>query len=280
MQASSKRRNSISQELQDFAAVAEMPAQRQVALSLYKYAADWREQCGTKYGILKDWASFILSAELEKRITFHGNSPEAKAGDAAKQNQQIQRIFLLSPANLKGAKAQRLCAPESVSQLSTRLRSGSMTVAELFSFASSLYFRGKLSYAQTFSAPPEGLEGSYLITSCRGLLSPETPIDLASFKELASGAAIDPDDDRYRVPLQRDAAALRARLGDVAKVILLGSVATPKYIKPLLEVFGRRLLFPSAFAGRGNMSRGGLLLQCVRERKELSYVPVAGLSSS
>ena len=66
----------------------------------------------------------------------------------------------------------------------------------------------------------------------------------------------------YRVPLQRDLARLE-QLPDV-DVILLGSVASNKYVDVLLEVFGDRLLFPSAFVGRGDMSRGGLLLRAPR----------------
>ena len=57
--------------------------------------------------------------------------------------------------------------------------------------------------------------------------------------------------------------------------MLLGSIATPKYVEPLLGVFGERLLFPSEFAGRGDMSRGGLMLRCARENVPLTYVPVA-----
>jgi hypothetical protein len=57
--------------------------------------------------------------------------------------------------------------------------------------------------------------------------------------------------------------------------VLLGSVATPKYVEPLLAIFGDKLVFPSEFAGRGDMSRGGLMLRCVRERVELTYVSIA-----
>ncbi|HEU4438341.1 MAG TPA: hypothetical protein VFT36_03785, partial [Methylomirabilota bacterium] len=52
--------------------------------------------------------------------------------------------------------------------------------------------------------------------------------------------------------------------------------ASDKYVGVLLEVFGERLTFPAAFVGRGDMSRGGLLLRCVRAGRELQYVPVAG----
>jgi hypothetical protein len=44
----------------------------------------------------------------------------------------------------------------------------------------------------------------------------------------------------------------------------------------LLEVVGERLLFPTDFAGRGDMSRGALLLRSAREGRELDYEPVAG----
>jgi hypothetical protein len=58
--------------------------------------------------------------------------------------------------------------------------------------------------------------------------------------------------------------------------VLLGSIATGKYVDLLLEVFGDSLRFPSDFAGRGDMSRGGLLLRCVDARRELAYAPIDG----
>jgi predicted kinase len=65
-------------------------------------------------------------------------------------------------------------------------------------------------------------------------------------------------------------------MGADCEVVLLGSVATPKYVEPLLEIFGERLMFPQEFVGRGDMSRGGLMLRCASEMRELTYVPVAG----
>ncbi|HEY2931322.1 MAG TPA: hypothetical protein VGK99_06200 [Acidobacteriota bacterium] len=44
----------------------------------------------------------------------------------------------------------------------------------------------------------------------------------------------------------------------------------------LLSVFGERLLFPAEFLGRGDMSRGGLMLRCARSGSELTYVAVSG----
>jgi hypothetical protein len=59
-------------------------------------------------------------------------------------------------------------------------------------------------------------------------------------------------------------------------VVLLGSIASAKYVDLLLPVFGDRLMFPIHFVGRGDMSRGGLLLRCVTAGLELEYVPVKG----
>jgi hypothetical protein len=44
----------------------------------------------------------------------------------------------------------------------------------------------------------------------------------------------------------------------------------------LAPVLGDRLRFPAEFVGRGDMSRGGLLLRCVAEGRELGYIPLAG----
>jgi hypothetical protein len=44
----------------------------------------------------------------------------------------------------------------------------------------------------------------------------------------------------------------------------------------LMSAFGKRLLFPAEFVGRGDMSRGGLMLRCVEQGTELTYVPAQG----
>ena len=76
----------------------------------------------------------------------------------------------------------------------------------------------------------------------------------------------------------RDARALAVALAGAAswQVVLLGSVASGKYVEPLTEVFGERLVFPAEFVGRGDMSRGGLLLRSVADGRELDYVPLEG----
>src|SRR5258708_37210363 len=81
---------------------------------------------------------------------------------------------------------------------------------------------------------------------------------------------------RYRRPLEASARTLLAEIGPECDVVLLGSVASPKYVDILTAIFGARLLFPIAFVGRGDMSRGGLLLRHASDGTELDYVPVLG----
>ena len=78
-------------------------------------------------------------------------------------------------------------------------------------------------------------------------------------------------DERYRTPLERDVEALAAALPEHGRVVLLGSVATGKYVELLARLLGARLHYPPAFIGRGDMSRGGLLLRHAREGTELEY---------
>jgi hypothetical protein len=226
--------------------------------------------------MLRSEVNLAVSAIMRRKITFRGHSPDLWSAPRA-ENRVYERIFLLSPAHLGGVRAQRLRASGPASKLGIRLRTGAMTLGELFSSASSLYFRGKLAYARRFAVPPAGVETCYVITSSRGLLSANCLVDLALLEELASVPLVDPEDERYRIPVQRDALSLKERLGASCEVGLLGSIATPKYIRPLLEVFGARLVFPATFGGRGNMSRGALLLRCVREGTELRYVSAASL---
>jgi hypothetical protein len=184
------------------------------------------------------------------------------------------RVFLLSPAHLGGKRAQVLLRDEAAFPLAVRLREpGGVALGEAFSFLSGLYFRGKLAYAVRFARPPGGVPGVQVITANRGLVAADAP---GSPAELRAFGLVDirPDDPRYRAPLLRDAARLAEHPG--LELVLLGSVATGKYVDVLLDVVGERLLFPTDFAGRGDMSRGALLLRSAREGRELDYEPVAG----
>ena len=183
------------------------------------------------------------------------------------------RLFLLSPANTSAIRGQLLLNRNSEFELAQRIRQQGAPLAELFSFISSLYFRGKLAYAEAFSRSPTGSPTTLVMTTSRGLLPPETVITLDDLLEM-SAVPIDPGDARFRGPLCRDARGLAHVLPTGSQIVLLGSIASGKYIDPLLEIFGEDLWFPQEFVGRGDMSRGGLMLRCVEARRELNYAPV------
>lgn len=186
------------------------------------------------------------------------------------------RIFLLSPAYAGGQRAQMIMNARAQFDLARRLRSRERaSIGEVFTFLSGLYFRGKLAYANAFACAADGLCGVLVITPTRGLLDARTKIGLADLRKFAE-VDIDENDARYREPLARDAKNLALKLTPQCEIILLGSVATKKYVDVLLENFQGRLHFPAEFVGRGDMSRGGLLLRCAVDRTELDYISVAG----
>jgi len=183
-----------------------------------------------------------------------------------------RQIFLLSPANSAGKRAGFLMRANGRSALAQRLRSGEgATIGEVFTFMSGLYFRGKLAYASAFADPPDGCFGIQVIVPGLGLVPASAPIDLAGLRAVAR-VPVDPGNRRFTTPLRRDAARLAERLlpGDAA--VLLGSIATPKYLEPLQDVLGSRLRVPQEFIGRGDMSRGALMLRCAAEGRELTYI--------
>jgi hypothetical protein len=186
------------------------------------------------------------------------------------------RIFLLSPAHCGGRRAQILMSDKASFDLASRIRSApGATLGEVFSFLSGLYFRGKLAYAQAFVRPPESSSGILVITPNRGLLPASVLVTRDDLRALAT-TPVDDADPGYRQPLERDLAQLVSTVGKSAEFVLLGSVASGKYCNVLLEHCRERLLFPAEFVGRGDMSRGGLMLRSVDERRELEYLPVAG----
>ncbi len=185
----------------------------------------------------------------------------------------VERVFLLSPAHCGGRRAVMVLADRARFPLAVRLRADGAPLGEVFSFVSGLYFRGKLAYARHFACPPAGTDGVWVITPTRGLRPAEERISGALLREFAT-VAIDESNARYRVPLSRDAVALAKVCGPRCDVVLLGSIATRKYIAVLHEAFGGRLRCPSAFVGLGDKSRGGMLLRAVREQRELDYMAI------
>lgn len=185
-----------------------------------------------------------------------------------------RRVFLLSPANASGIRANLILRDQAEFELAVRLRRQGSSLGEVFSFISGLYFRGKLAYSQAFAAAPPRVSGTFVITSSRGLVPPETIVSVEELKEI-SAVPISSTEPRYRLPLERDVRRLVTDAGNDCEVVLLGSIASPKYVDPLLGILGERLVFPKEFVGRGDMSRGGLMLRCAREGTPLTYVPVA-----
>jgi hypothetical protein len=187
----------------------------------------------------------------------------------------VTRVFLLSPAHCGGERARSLLNERAQFDLAQRVRGeGGAPLGEVFSFMSGLYFRGKLAYASAFASPPRRVAGVQVITSSDGLCDVGEAVDLARLRRFAT-VDIGAGDGAFRDALGRDARMLARAAGDDCEVVLLGSIATGKYVEPLLAALGTRLRFPSAFVGRGDMSRGGLLLRCVRAGVELDYVGIA-----
>ena len=191
------------------------------------------------------------------------------------------RIFLLSPAQVGGRRTDVLVSPRATFPLALQLRApGGAPLGDVMSFLSGLYFRGKLAYARAFARPPRRVAaatggGVLVITSHAGLVPAETPV---TPEVLTAAARVDiaANNPGYREPLAADARALAASLGKSCDVVLLGSIASAKYVDVLDGIFGDRLRFPIEFVGRGDMSRGGLMLRCARESRQLTYVPVRG----
>jgi hypothetical protein len=183
----------------------------------------------------------------------------------------MNRVFVLSPANCNGVRAQWLLRKNSRSDLAQRLRSPGAPLGEVFTFLSALYFRGKLAYARTFSRPPSDCPGILIITPTAGLVPHDTLIRLSKLRRFGR-VPIQIKNPVYYSSLQRSAKKLAGRIGPDCEVVLLGSLANPKYLEILSPIFGSQLLVPAEFIGLGDMSRGGLLLRHVRENRELSYV--------
>jgi hypothetical protein len=194
-----------------------------------------------------------------------------------------RRLFLISPARLDGVRARAIFDPSGrggkIAQ-GLRTREG-LPIGDVFQMLSGLYFRGKLAYARRFARPPESPaarwmgSGALVITANRGLVPAETRVTLEHLEAFAE-TDIHHASSGFRGPLERDAKLVLDALEPDDEVVLLGSVANAKYTAPLLSIFDTRLLFPRDFVGRGDMSRGGLLLRAVDAGVELPYAPVKG----
>jgi hypothetical protein len=190
------------------------------------------------------------------------------------------QIFLLSPANCAGNRARIVMSERATFDLALRLRSQGAPVGEVFAFMSALYFRGKLAYARAFARPPDPASpisgaGAFVITPAAGLSAVDTVVSLDTLRAFAQ-VDVALDNPTYRTPLQASARVIASDIGSDCDVVLLGSIASSKYVELLQAIFDDRLLIPAEFVGRGDMSRGGLLLRCVAAGEELRHIRVAG----
>lgn len=183
-------------------------------------------------------------------------------------------LFLISPANLSGKRGQMLLRPGADFELARQLRAGGAPLAELFTFVSGLYFRGKVAYARAFGHARGGAAASFVMTAGGGLCGLDEPVTLPRLERWQQ-VSVSERNPHFTSPLQRHASELLDRHDEAARFVLLGSVASNKYVAPLREVLGERLFFPERFAGLGDMARGALLLRSVEDRQELTYAPVS-----
>jgi hypothetical protein len=181
-------------------------------------------------------------------------------------------IFLLSPANMGGTRAKQISSPRAKFAAAVALRSqAGVAIEEAYAFMSALYFRGKIAYAQKFAAPPSSLEhGVFIIAPGFGLVTPGWSLDMTRFKKIKT-IDVDLRSRAYRKPLETHARELAEKLPLDARVVLLGSIATGKYVDILWPIFGDRLRFPRCFVGIGDMSRGSIMLKAAASGQELEY---------
>jgi hypothetical protein len=181
-------------------------------------------------------------------------------------------VFLLSPASLRGIRARQLTSSRAKFAAALAYRSpDGVPIGDAFTFMSALYFRGKIAYSRAFESPPPSGGGIFIIAPGFGLVPPDWRLDPERMRRLRR-IAVDPSLRSYRLPLERDVRELDARIGPSGRVVLLGSIATGKYVDVLHPILGSRLVFPRLFAGIGDMSRGALMLRAAASGSELEYV--------
>src|SRR5262249_11325224 len=130
-------------------------------------------------------------------------------------------------------------------------------------------------YARAFATPPDGAAGVLVIVPGGGLQAADRPVVRSMLRAMAR-VDVHPENLRYSRPLVRDLSRVAREAGPDCRFVLLGSVATGKYLDLLDPILGERLLFPEGFAGRGDMSRGAILLRSARAGRELEYVIARG----
>src|SRR5437879_7201888 len=81
------------------------------------------------------------------------------------------RIFLLSPAYAGGQRAKMILSDRAQFEVARKLRGKTgATIAEVFTFLSGLYFRGKFAYVIAFARSSRGTPGVFVIMSTSSLV--------------------------------------------------------------------------------------------------------------
>src|SRR6185369_801026 len=177
-----------------------------------------------------------------RRPYARGSFERAAAKGVRRGGPSMKRVFLLSPADCNGDRARWLVSRTARSDVAQKLRSPEgAPLGEVFTFLSALYFRGKLAYARAFARPPDARGGVFVITPTRGLVPYDAAIRLSTLRGFGR-VPIHKDNPLYRRSLKRTARMLADAVGGDCEVVLLGSIATGKYLDVLQSVFGVRLL--------------------------------------
>jgi hypothetical protein len=127
--------------------------------------------------------------------------------------------------------------------LAVKLRQGTATIGEIYTFMSGLYFRGKMAYAEAFRAAPPGIPPGVVIVPGVGLVPPETAVDVGQLRTVAD-VPVDEGNHVYRSALLRAARLLDEYAGSACSYVLLGSIASGKYTGRSLRFLASASCFP------------------------------------
>jgi hypothetical protein len=104
--------------------------------------------------------------------------------------------------------------------------------------------------AATLLKSTKDIPGSLIITPSRGLVPPETTVNLTELTDIV-GHRIVAHNPQYRDPLERDLRTLSEAICQQFQVVFLGSIARRKCIPLLRQILSERLVVPRAFIGMG-----------------------------
>lgn len=127
------------------------------------------------------------------------------------------------------------------------------------------------------SPTPTNGTGILIITPTAGLLPHDAMVRISRLRGFRH-VPINVTNMLYRYALLRALRKLAVEIGTHCEVVLLGSIGSGKYLDVLVRVFAAQLRVPTEFIGRGDMSRGALLLRSVKENRELDYLSATILS--